>query len=333
MGFWDGKRVLVAGGAGFIGSHLVELLLKAGRGVQVTVADDLSNGHRENLDGAGGVRLEVVDLRDRQACRKVCRRQDVAFHLAARVGGVGYNSAHPGTMFHDNIALCGSMMEAARLEKVERVLVVSSACVYPRFCTVPTPETEGFKDWPEDTNEGYGWAKRMAEFQAMAYLKEFGMRFAIVRPYNAYGPRDHFGSETSHVIPSLIRRILSGEDPLRVWGDGTQTRSFLYAEDAARGMLAVSEKYAECDPVNIGTDEEVRISELVRLILELLGRKPKVEFDPSKPSGQPRRSCDTRKAAEKADFRSRVPLREGLERTISWILKHPARLRRVTEPA
>ncbi|MBI5245169.1 MAG: NAD-dependent epimerase/dehydratase family protein [Elusimicrobia bacterium] len=325
MSFWEGKRVLVTGGAGFIGSHVVDLLLAAGRKVEITAADDLSSGRRENLPKAPGARLKVADLRDPKACCKACKGQDVVLHLAARVGGIAYNLAHPGSMFRDNMTLAGNMLEAARLARVERFVVVSSACVYPRFCTVPTPETEGFSGWPEPTNEGYGWAKRMLEFQAMSYHKEFGMKFALARPYNTYGPRDHFELENCHVIPALIRRVLSGEDPVRVWGDGKQTRAFLYVEDAARGLLETAERWAECDPVNLGSEEEITIAELLRMILELCGRKPKVEFDASKPSGQPRRNCDTSKALEKVGFKARFSLREGLARTIDWWRKQGER--------
>ena len=319
MSFWNGKKVLVTGGAGFIGSHLVEELLRQAPQCKITVADRLDPGRKSNLAAViKDVKLFPVDLLEFDNCRKMCRGQDVVLNLVAKVGGVGYNAAHPGTMFRDNIALSNKMIEAARLAGVERFLVVSSACVYPRFCTVPTPESEGFKDWPEDTNEGYGWAKRMAEFQAMAYHKEFGMKFAIARPYNCYGPRDHFDPEVSHVIPALIRRVEGGENPVKVWGDGTQTRAFLYVEDFARGLLEVTERYAECDPVNLGTTEEVSIRRLIELILKVTGSKAKVRFDASKPSGQPRRNCDSAKARKKVGFEPRVSLEEGLRRTVEW---------------
>lgn len=301
-----------------MGSHLVERLLRRGKDVRVTVADDLRNGRRENLAAAAGIKFISPDLLDFDACRKACKGQDIVLNLAAHVGGVGYNAAHPGTMFRDNMLLSGNVIEAARLAGVERFLVVSSACVYTRHCTIPTPESEGFLDWPEDTNEGYGWAKRMAEFQAMAYHKEFGMKVAIARPYNCYGPRDHFEPEVSHVIPALIRRVLDGENPVRVWGDGAQTRAFLYVDDFARGLLDVTERYAECDPVNIGTTEEVRIARLIELVLKAAGSSAEVEFDPSKPSGQPRRNCDNTKALEKTGFKAEVSLEEGLRRTVEW---------------
>ena len=318
MGFWDGKKVLVTGGAGFIGSHLVEDLLQRAPSARVTVVDDMRNASAENLAGVSGVRVESANLTDLAASRKAFEGQDIVLHLAAKVGGVGYNSTHPGTMFRDNMALNMTALEAARLAGVERFLMVSSACVYPRLCTIPTPESEGFKDWPEDTNEGYGWSKRMGEFQAMAYHKEFGMRVAIARPYNCYGPRDHFDPEVSHVIPALVHRIVEGEDPVRVWGDGTQTRAFLYVEDFARGLLEVTERYAECDPVNLGTTEEVTVAELVRLVLKAAGSSARVEFDPSKPAGQPRRNCDSTKARAKVGFEPKFRLEEGLRRTVDW---------------
>ncbi|MBI3549004.1 MAG: NAD-dependent epimerase/dehydratase family protein [Elusimicrobia bacterium] len=335
MSFWDGKKVLVTGGAGFVGSHLVEQLLAAGRGAKVTVVDDLRNGSRENLKDAKAARFVKADLLDFDACRKACRGQDVVLNLAARVGGVGYNAAHPGTMFRDNMALANNMIEAARLAEVERFLVVSTACVYSRTAKSPTPESEGFAGWPEDSNEGYGWAKRMAEFQATAYHKEFGMKVAIARPYNCYGPRDHFDSEDSHVIAALVRRIVEGENPVRVWGDGTQTRAFLYVDDFARGLLEVAERYAECDPLNIGPTDETSIADLVGMIRELAGSKARVEFDASKPSGQPRRNCDTSKARAKIGYSPRVPLREGLRRTIEWYRSHrgPRPARKIKETA
>jgi len=323
MSFWNGKKVLVTGGAGFIGSHLVEMLVASGDDVRVTAADDFSRGTHANLAAVRErIRIESADLRAPADCRRVCAGQDVVIHLAAKVGGVGYNAVHPATMFRENMRLNTYLLEAAQNAKVERFTVISSACVYTRHCTIPTPETEGFDGWPEYTNEGYGWAKRMAEFEAQAVHKEFGMKFAIVRPYNCYGPRDHFDPETSHVIAALIRRVLGGENPVKVWGDGSQTRAFLYVEDFCRGVMEVTERYAECDPVNLGADEEVPIRDLIALILELAGSKAPVEFDTSKPAGQPRRNCDTVKAREKAGFSARVSLRDGIARAIEWYKKN-----------
>lgn len=317
MSFWEGKRVLVTGGAGFIGSHTVELLVN--KGAKVRVIDNLENGTLKNLEVVKK-KIEFVkgDLRVLDECIKAAKNQEVVLNVAAKVGGIGFNKAHPGTMFRDNILINTNMLEAARVADVERFLVVSTACVYRRDCTIPTPESEGFEGVPEPTNEGYGWAKRMAEVQGRAYAKEFGMKIGIVRPYNAYGPRDHFDPEKSHVIPALIRRVFNKENPLVVWGDGNQTRAFLYVTDFARGIVTAIEKYPIPDPINIGTDEEVKIKELVNMIVKLSGLKPKVEFDTSKPAGQPRRNCDTRKAKEKTGFEAEVKLNEGLKKTIEW---------------
>lgn len=317
--FWDHKKVLVTGGAGFVGSHLVEELLRRAPLAEVTVADSMSAGKRDNLKAVlKGIKVVKTELLDAANCDKVCKGQDIVLNLAAHVGGVGYNSKHQGTMFRDNMQLSLNMLEAARKAEVERFLVVSSACVYAQLCTIPTPESEGFTGSPAETNEGYGWAKRMAEYQARAYRDEFGLRVAIARPYNAYGPRDHFSSPDSHVIAALIRRVASGEDPVRVWGDGTQTRAFLYVEDFVRGLLEVTERYAECDPVNLGADEEVTIRRLSEMILKASGSKARLEFDASKPAGQPRRACDTRKARELVGYSAKVSLEEGLRRTVDW---------------
>ncbi|MFA5140275.1 MAG: NAD-dependent epimerase/dehydratase family protein [Elusimicrobiota bacterium] len=319
MGFWDDARVLVTGGAGFIGSHVVDELLRRGKGLRVAVADDLSRGSLDNLRGSlDRVHLEKTDLSVPEECRRVCDGQDLVLHLAAKVGGVGYNAAHPATMFRENVRLDSNIIEAASLSRVKRLLVVSSACVYRHHCTIPTPESEGFLDWPEGTNEGYGWAKRMAEFEAMAAGKEHGLRCAVVRPCNAYGPRDHFDEESSHVIAALIRRVTAGEDPLLVWGDGKSTRSFLYAEDFARGLLDLFERCQDADPVNLGTEEEVSIGDLASMIVRLAGSSARIVFDPSKPSGQPRRRCDIAKSRRIAGFAPRVGLEEGLRRTLAW---------------
>lgn len=315
--FWFKKKVLVTGGAGFIGSHLVELLVKGG--AKLSVADNLENGSLDNLKKVKDrIKFFKKDLRILEEAKEACKDQEIVFNLAAKVGGIKYNQKHPGTMFRDNILINTTVLEAARQEGIERFLVVSSACVYPRSCSIPTPETEGFKGVPEPTNEGYGWAKRMAEVQGRIYAKEFGIKISIVRPYNTYGPRDHFDPKKSHVIPALIKRVFNGEDPLIVWGSGNQSRAFLYVSDLVRGMVTAIEKYPKPDPMNLGTDEETKIKDLVKLIVNLSGKNPKVVFDTSKPEGQPRRNCDTRKAKEKIGFVAKTKLDKGLEKTIKW---------------
>lgn len=317
--YWDRKKVLVTGGGGFVGSHLVEALVAVGRGVRVTVVGRSALQARRHLSGVWrDIRFVSADLFDPSAARRVCRGQDMVLNLAASVGGVGWNSVHHASLFRDNIALGMNVLEGARRAGVGRFLAVSSACVYPRDCEIPTPESEGFRGRPEATNEGYGWAKRMSEYAGAAYAGEFGMEVAVARPYNAYGPRDHFDYERSHVIAALVRRVCDGADPVRVWGTGRATRSFLYVSDLARGLLDVAAKYPKADPLNLGTDEEVSIGNLARMIVRLAGTGAKLLFDPSKPSGQPRRRCDTTRSARTIGFRARVSLEEGLSRTIAW---------------
>jgi len=315
--FWYNKKVLVTGGAGFTGSYVVELLVN--KNAIVTVVDNLENG---DLSYLNKVKDRIIflqeDMRDLRKAKTVCREQEIVLNLAAKVGGVDFNRRYLGTMFRDNVMINTNVLEAAREAQAERFLVVSSACVYPRHCAIPTPEAEGFKDAPEPTNEGYGWAKRVAEIQGRLYAQEFGMKIGIVRPYNIYGPRDHFEPEKSHVIPALIKRIYDGENPLSIWGDGEQSRSFVYVADVARGLLEVAEKYSIADPLNIGSNEEIKIKELVKLIIKLSGKNFKLYFDMTKPVGQPRRNCDNTKIKEKIGFDAQVSLKEGIEETIKW---------------
>lgn len=317
--FWIEKNVLVTGGAGFIGSHVTEMLVNIGANVRVV--DNLENGLLQNL-GACKEKIDLIKgtLTKQGVCEKACRNMDIVLNLAAKVGGIGFNKAHPGTMFTSNILINTQVLEAARKSDVERYLCVSSACVYPRHCTIPTPETEGFKDVPEPTNSGYGWAKRMAEVQSQNYATEYGMKIGIVRPYNAYGPRDHFEPTKSHVIPAITKKIFDGMNPIVVWGDGEQSRAFIYVTDLARGLLLTIERYPKPDPINIGTDEEIKIRDLTHIIVKLSKKapQPKIFFDASKPAGQPRRNSDNTKAKKLIGFEAETPLKKGLEKTIRW---------------
>lgn len=315
--FWKSKNVLVTGGSGFIGSHVVEKLVK--KGANVTILDYLKPGKDKNLKTVmKDIKVVMGSCTDPEMALKASRKQDIVMNLAARVGGIEYNRNHQATMLRDNLQIGTVMLEAARQADVERFLVVSSACVYPHNCSVPTPENEGFVDEPEPTNGGYGWAKRMAEKLGIYYAEEFGMKIGIVRPYNCYGPRDHFDPEKSHVIAALIKRIMEGENPVKVWGSGTQTRAFLYVEDLADGMILGIEKYPVPDPINLGTDEEVSIKDLVHKIVKISGLKSKIVFDTTKPDGSPRRKSDNQKAFQNTGFQPRVSLDEGLIRTIEW---------------
>lgn len=318
--FWNGKKVLVTGGAGFIGSHLTEELVKAGAKVRVTY---LTSQNFENIASVKKqVELLQADLYDSRACEKAVKGQEIVLNLAARVAGIEFNKAHPATMLRDNVQLQSNMLEASRKENVDRFLVVSSACVYPVSSTIPTPEEEGFIDEPEPTNSGYGWGKRIGELFGLKYQEEFGMKIAIARPYNSYGPRDNFDPKTSHVIPALIRRVEAGENPLVVWGDGSPTRAFCYATDFAHGLALCAERGIGKGAINIGTDDEISIKTLVELIVKTSGKNPKIVFDTSKPNGQPRRNSDNAKAVREIGFIAKVGLKEGLKNTIEWYRKN-----------
>ncbi len=315
--FWNNKKVLVTGGAGFIGSHVVEKLVA--RGANVTVLDNFNHGKKINLSNViNSVALIRGECTNMQDTLKACKNQEIVMNLAARVGGIEYNRTHQATMLGDNLLIETIMFEAAEKAGVERFLVVSSACIYPHDALVPTPEIEGIRGEPEETNGGYGWAKRMAEKLGSYYAGEFGMKVGIVRPYNAYGPRDHFDPKTSHVIPALIKRVLEEENPVIVWGSGKQTRAFLYVEDLADGMIQAIEKYPVADPINLGTDEEVSISDLIQMIILISGKKSSIEFDTSKPDGSLRRNSDNRKAKEKIGFYAKTKLLDVLQKTIDW---------------
>lgn len=318
--FYENKKVLVTGGSGFIGSHVVEMLVERGAQVRVATSRGLSETGQRNLAAVlDSVEIVEADLREVESAKKATEGQDFVINAAAKVAGMPYNKVHPATMFRDNMLIGMNVIEAARQTGCERFLVVSSACVYRRDCLIPTPETEGFVDEPEETNIGYGWSKRMAEFVGRAYHQEHGMTVAIARPYNCFGPRDNFDPEESHVIPGMINRFFGGENPFMIWGSGEQSRSFLYVKDFARGLLEVLEKYPKADPLNIGADEETKIKDLAYLIRDVAGLNHiPIEFDLSKPIGQPRRHCDVTKAAEKIDWKPEYDLRRGLEETIAW---------------
>jgi GDP-L-fucose synthase len=314
MNFWESKKVLVTGGAGFIGSHLVKDLVN--KRACVRVADNLQRGSLNNLEPIlEKIEFINADLTIPSSCDEICKDIDIIFNLASKVAGVGYNVKHSSEMFLTNVILNMNMLESARKNDVERYLVVSSACVYPRYCSIPTPESEGFDGDPEPTNLGYGWAKRSAELQAHMFAQEYGLKISIVRPYNAYGPRDYFESEKGHVIPSLIKKVFDGWDPVVIWGDGEQSRSFVYVTDVVKGMLLATENYAIADPINIGSDEEIKIKDLISLILEFSGKTVNVVFDPSKPAGQPRRCPDLTKA-RKIGYKAEVLLKDGLRETV-----------------
>lgn len=300
MNIFQNKKVLVTGGAGFIGSHLVTALKKLE--AKVTIPQK-----------------HIVDA---QSAAEAVAGQEIIFHLAAHVGGIHYNNTHSATLLYRNLLPTLNLLEAARQSNIDRMLVVSSACVYPRFCPIPTPESAGFLAEPEPTNYGYGWSKRMAEIIAKTYHQEFGLKIGIVRPYNVYGPGDNFDPQESHVIPALVKRICDGENPLVVWGDGSPTRSFIYVDDVVEGMLQAISKYPQPDPINLGTQEEITIKDLAKLIIKLAGTKTELKFDPAKPNGQPRRNCDSTKAKKILNFTAQTKLAVGLKEVIKYYHDH-----------
>lgn len=319
--FFSGKKILVTGGTGFVGSHLTESLVSKGAQVRVI-------GRRENPENLSSVVKNIEyfkgDLNDPKKCKEACQDIELVFHLGSTVGGIHFSKDHPATMFAPDVQMTVNLLDICSKSKtIDRVLVTSSTCIYKRGCQVPFVEKDGFLDDPEPTAIGYGWAKRVAEKTALLYEKEFSLKSAIVRLENVYGPRDNFSLTHSHVIPSLIRRSLEAEDELVVWGDGKQSRSFLYVDDAAEGMLQALEKYATCDPINIGTDEEITIGKLAEIILEILDKKDvKLTFDSTKPTGQIRKATSIEKMKSVLDWTPKFTIYEGLEKTISWVMQN-----------
>ena len=312
MGYWQHKAVIVAGGAGFIGSHVAEQLVAAG--ARVTVIDNLESGRLENLES---VRREVTfihgDVTVIEHCRQWFAHQDAVLNLAGRAPGMGYSHLNHEAQLGRNLLIGSSFLEGARQAGVRRALVVSSSCVYPDDAPVPTPELPLFNGEPERANAGYGWAKRYQELQAHYYAEYFGMEIALARPFNAYGSRDLTLGERSHVIPALIERLLSNAPELVVWGSGRQTRSFIHAQDVAAGLLLLTEHYAVCDPVNIGHDQEISIQDLVALLMDLSGTRKPVIFDTCKPEGCRRKAADMTKLSRvTGGFTPRTDLRAGL---------------------
>lgn len=325
--FFKGRRVLALGGTGFIGSHVVEQLVTLGaRPVVLTRQNETPflENVRAAIDVVGG------SITEGEGLRRALKDCSVVMHMAARVAGLEWNKDHPASMFTENLALFTPALEAAARAKVDRFLVTSSACVYPRHCSIPTPEAEGFKDEPEPTNAGYGWSKRMEEFLGAAAAREYGLSVAIARPYNAYGPRDNFEAATSHVLAALVRKACEAKDAFEVWGDGSHSRSFLYVDDFARGLIEVAARYPKADAVNIGADEETTIRNAAELIAsiasEKLGRTIKPVFNAAQLTGQPRRRCDTSKATAVLGYQAKIPLAAGLKNTVDWYLEHADRV-------
>ena len=309
MTFWNGKRILVTGGAGFLGSFIVEELKKKG-------VDE------------GNIRIprsKDTDLRRWENCIEVVKDIDIVIHLAAKVGGIGLNRKYPATLFYDTAIMGIQLMEAARQENIEKFVAIGTVCAYPKFTPVPFKEEDLWNGYPEETNAPYGLAKKMTLVQSQAYRQQYGFNSIFLLPVNLYGPRDNFDLESSHVVPALIRKFTEAVENNRrtveVWGTGKASREFLYVEDAARAIILATEKYNKPEPVNIGAGFEIKIKDLVGLIAELTGFEGDLRWDTSKPDGQPRRCLDVSRAKEEFGFEAKVDFREGLERTIEWYLR------------
>ncbi len=310
MSFWLGRRVLVTGGGGFLGCSLVEALGRRGPRALLTP------------------RSAQLDLRERDAVRAFLAHEkpDLIIHLAAVVGGIGANRAHPGLFFYENAIMGIQLIEEARRAGVGKLVCLGTICAYPKFTPVPFREDDLWNGYPEETNAPYGLAKKMLLVQLQAYREEYDFPGIYLLPVNLYGPGDHFDLEKSHVIPAMIRKFLeaheSGAREVVLWGDGSPTREFLYVEDAAEGILAAAEQYDGASPVNLGSGEEIAIRDLASLVARETGFGGGIRWDASRPNGQPRRKLDVTRAEELFGWKSRTSLSEGLRRTIAWYLRN-----------
>ncbi len=310
-----GKKVVVTGGGGFLGSFVVEELQKRAP-AELMIP-----------------RSKTHDLRREDVCRKLMQdvKPDVVLHLAAVVGGIGANRVNPGKFFYDNIAMGIHVIEEARLAGVEKIVVTGTICAYPNMTPVPFREEELWNGYPEVTNAPYGIAKKAMLVQCQGYRQQYGMNAIFLLPVNLYGPRDNFDPESSHVIPALIRKYVEardrGENRITAWGTGSATREFLHVRDCARGIVAATERYDGAEPVNLGSGEEISIRNLTTLIKKLVGFPGEIAWDPTKPDGQPRRCLDTTRAREFIGWQAEVPFSEGLKETIQWYEEHRHEIR------
>lgn len=304
--FWQNRRVCVTGGAGFLGSFVLEKLKERGAG-------EIFVPHFEKYNLVDPVDVERV-LDD--------ARPDVVIHLAAHVGGIGANRLHPAEFFYDNLMMGVQLMHQAWKRGVEKFVAIGTVCAYPKFTPVPFREDDLWNGYPEETNAPYGLAKKMLLVQSQAYRQQYGFNSIFLLPVNLYGPRDNFDLESSHVIPALIRKCVeaqeSGQETIEVWGDGSPTREFLYVEDAAEAIVMAAENYNGSDPVNLGSGNEISIKDLANLIKKTTGYEGQLVWDASKPNGQPRRGLDTSRAEAYFGFKARTSFEVGLQKTVSW---------------
>jgi GDP-L-fucose synthase len=300
------NKFVVTGGAGFLGNYLVQKLLK--KGVP-----------EKNIFIP---RSKEFDLRNKENCTKVVKNADVVIHLAANVGGIGYNQENPGSLFYDNLTIGVHLMEEARLAEVKKFVAIGTICAYPKFTPVPFKEDDLWIGYPEETNAPYGLAKKMLLVQAQAYRQQYGFNAIYLLPVNLYGPGDNFDPRSSHVVPALIRKFSEAKErnkhTVTIWGTGKATREFLYVDDAAEAIALATQKYDKPDPVNIGASFEISIKDLAKKIKEIVGYNGKIVWDSTRPDGQPRRKLDISRAEKEFGFRSKVNFEEGLKKTIDW---------------
>jgi GDP-L-fucose synthase len=304
--FWIDKRVVITGGAGFLGSYVVEKLQERGcKNIFVPRSKDYDLTKEKS----------IIDLLNDT-------NPNMIIHLAAVVGGIGANRENPGSFFYKNLMMGVQLIEQARLHDVDKFVAIGTICAYPKYTPVPFKEEDLWNGYPEETNAPYGLAKKMMLVQSQAYRQQYGFNSIYLLPVNLYGPKDNFDPKTSHVIPALIKKCVDavneGKDEIVVWGTGNATREFLYVEDCAEAIVLAAEKYNSSDPVNIGSGFEISIKDLVNLIAELTGFKGKIVWDATKPDGQPRRLLDISKAEKYFGFKAKTDFREGLKKTIEW---------------
>jgi GDP-L-fucose synthase len=294
-------RVLVTGGGGFLGSHLVERLQREDHDVVVA-------------------RSAAYDITSMDETERMFddANAELVFHLAAEVGGIGANRANPGRYWFANLAMGANVLEQARLHTTPKLVIVGTVCAYPKFAPVPFSEENLWEGYPEETNAPYGVAKKAVLVGAQAYREQYGLDAIFLLPTNLYGPRDNFDLETSHVIPALIRKMVESDDEVVLWGDGSPTREFLYVDDCVDGLVLAAERYDGPEPVNLGAAREISIRDLAELIADVVGYEGRVVWDTEKPNGQPRRSVDASRARELFGFEATTSLHEGIERTVAW---------------